>query len=551
MGTHGGIASVTTDDGLVWDAPDMGEWEFDAAHQTRPGTATMEVIAPHTSEGFRRAFARYGLPMSHMEIRLVNGWAYLSMFVHGAPRKPGKPPPDTILKAMFAIMPSAYRRRKIARLAVAEGRAMLDVRRWDSERTAWIERCLAHEGDVETLDDDALAERICATSDLFVDGAGLHFELLGPAVLVGEYLLATRAWGIPDELAAKASFFGVRSTVEAQTRLDRIAEELGTARYDSLESAREHSNAARRAIDDYLLHHGGWSLGDDLTSITLGERPDQLMRSIRDHCDSGGTEQGEAIAHAIERAREMVPDGEVHRFESMRHDAQLAYASLDDNSGLLWAWPAGLCRRAQREAGRRLVERGVLAAVDDVFVLAPAEIADFVLGRTPVADHDVNARVELQARRAAASAPAWLGAPASPPPDPSVFPEPVDRLVAAFLTFMSAKFGEPDSGQIGIGTEPVEGRAIVARSAHEALDRLEPGDILVTNATNPAYNVVLSLVGGLVTSTGGINGHSAIVARELGIPTVIGMSDAFDEINDGDRIVVDPAAATVRVVQPA
>lgn len=551
MGKHGEIVSVTTDGGLVWDAPDLGEWEFDAAHQTEPCTATMELVAAPSAEGFRRTFSRYGLPMSHMEMRPINGWIYLSMFVHGAPRKPGTPPPDMVLKVMFAVMPSSRRRRKVARLAVAEGRPLLDVRRWDADRDGWIQRCLTHESDPAELDDDALAERVRATADLLVDGARLHFELLGPAFLIGEYLMATRSWGIEDELAAKAAFSGVRSTAEAQTRLDRIAEVLGESRYDSLEAARQHSGPARRAIDDYLRYHGGWSLGDDLTSITLGECPDQVLRTFRAHQESGGIDEGASIAHAIERARTAVPETDRDRFDSLRHEAQLAYASLDDNSGLLWSWPTGVCRRTQREAGRRLVERGVLADVDDVFVLAPTEIAGFVAGEAPVAADELRSRIERQARRAAATPPPRLGSPASTPPDPSVFPQPVDRLVAAFMTFVGAKFGAPEDAPSGIGTRRVEGRALVARSAHEALERLQPGDILVTNSTNPAYNVVLSLVDGLVTSTGGMNGHSAIVARELGIPTVIGLSDAFDRIRDGDRIEIDPTTATVRVVQPA
>jgi pyruvate,water dikinase len=100
----------------------------------------------------------------------------------------------------------------------------------------------------------------------------------------------------------------------------------------------------------------------------------------------------------------------------------------------------------------------------------------------------------------------------------------------------------------GIGTTTVRGRACVASSPEEALDRLEPGDILVVACTTPAYNLVLSLAGGVVTSEGGAMSHAAVIARELGIPAVIGAKGAITDIEHGAQIELDPVAGEVKVL---
>jgi pyruvate,water dikinase len=88
----------------------------------------------------------------------------------------------------------------------------------------------------------------------------------------------------------------------------------------------------------------------------------------------------------------------------------------------------------------------------------------------------------------------------------------------------------------------------VATSPEEALDVLEPGDVLVVPCTTPAYNLVLSIAGGVVTAEGGPLSHAAVLARELGIPAVIGAADALTAIPDGSLVEVDPVAGEVRVL---
>ena len=102
----------------------------------------------------------------------------------------------------------------------------------------------------------------------------------------------------------------------------------------------------------------------------------------------------------------------------------------------------------------------------------------------------------------------------------------------------------------GVGTEAFVGIARVAENAEEAFDRLEPGEILVTRTTSPAYNMVLALVGGLVTAEGGPMSHAAVLSREFGIPAVIGAPDAMRAIVDGDRIEIDPVRGVVRLAVP-
>ena len=81
-----------------------------------------------------------------------------------------------------------------------------------------------------------------------------------------------------------------------------------------------------------------------------------------------------------------------------------------------------------------------------------------------------------------------------------------------------------------------------------SFDKLRQGDILVTRSTTAAFNVILPLLGGIVTDRGGTLSHSAIVAREYGIPAVVGSRDATRIIPDGARLHVDGDAGEARVL---
>ena len=92
-----------------------------------------------------------------------------------------------------------------------------------------------------------------------------------------------------------------------------------------------------------------------------------------------------------------------------------------------------------------------------------------------------------------------------------------------------------------------EGTARVVRGADD-FRRVRPGDVLVAATTTPAWTPVFPSLGALVTETGGILSHAAIVAREYGLPAVVGADGATRLIRDGARVRVDGSAGTVHVL---
>ena len=94
----------------------------------------------------------------------------------------------------------------------------------------------------------------------------------------------------------------------------------------------------------------------------------------------------------------------------------------------------------------------------------------------------------------------------------------------------------------------VEGTARVVKSVKE-IGRLEEGDILVCQVTNPTWAPIFQKISAAVSDSGGSMSHMAIVAREYGLPAVVGTGNATQKIRDGQRIRVDGGRGTVTILQ--
>jgi pyruvate,water dikinase len=100
---------------------------------------------------------------------------------------------------------------------------------------------------------------------------------------------------------------------------------------------------------------------------------------------------------------------------------------------------------------------------------------------------------------------------------------------------------------LGASTGVYEGPARRIAGPSE-FDRIVQGDVLVTESTTEAFNILLPLLGAIVTDSGGVLSHSAIVAREYGIPGVVGTRDATRHIPDGASVRVDADAGEVTLL---
>ncbi|MCT7679890.1 MAG: PEP-utilizing enzyme, partial [Lactobacillus crispatus] len=98
---------------------------------------------------------------------------------------------------------------------------------------------------------------------------------------------------------------------------------------------------------------------------------------------------------------------------------------------------------------------------------------------------------------------------------------------------------------LGVGTGSVIGKAVVANSADEANNKVEDGDILVAKTTDKDYLPAIKKASGLVVEASGLTSHAAVVGLSLGIPVVVGATDATDKIADNTTITIDARRGAV------
>jgi rifampicin phosphotransferase len=247
-----------------------------------------------------------------------------------------------------------------------------------------------------------------------------------------------------------------------------------------------------------------------------------------------------------------VPPEHRREFDELLVEARLTYRIRDERTYFNDTWSTGIARRAVLEAGRRLAVDDRLHTAEDAVELSPEELFAALRGRgAPVADAAAD-RTAFRLSHTTDDAPEWVGGPApgDPPPADWLPPDAARGQRAIMLVINSIFETRPGSGNshripgVGASTGTVTAPARLVLTPAE-MGRLQQGDVLVTPYTSPAFNGVLPLVSAIVTDRGGSLSHAAIVAREFGIPAVVGCGDATRRIKDGQTIDVDGQAGTV------
>lgn len=230
--------------------------------------------------------------------------------------------------------------------------------------------------------------------------------------------------------------------------------------------------------------------------------------------------------------------------------ARTNYAVRDDDVSHVF-WSQGLLRLAFLEAGRRLVATGALSGAEDVWYVTRPEMESYLeSGTSEPLQARVSERRAVRDAQTASPPPLVLGTPIPFTP-PALSPAALEWLQARQWAFAAMEApppaGEERAGAVrGVGASPgsYEGTARVIADESE-FDRIEPGDVLVCRITSPSWNVVCGLAGAIVTDFGGQLSHPAIIAREFGIPAVVGTVNGTTTIPDGTTVRVDGAAGIV------
>jgi pyruvate,water dikinase len=222
------------------------------------------------------------------------------------------------------------------------------------------------------------------------------------------------------------------------------------------------------------------------------------------------------------------------RFQALLEVAQ-RYAIIREQQArhVTLGWP--LLRRCALRLGETLHTDGVIDQVEDVFFLTRAELDT----RAPLQDL-VNRRRGTWERQRRLLAPLTIGRP------PWLLARELLAAVDAVRTTSSASedaiIGQPASP--GRATGPV-------RIVHgpQDFDRFQPGEVLVARATTPAWTPLFARAVAVVTNGGTLAAHASLVAREYGIPAVVGTGDATARLDDGEVVIVDGGAGTIQPSQ--
>jgi len=319
----------------------------------------------------------------------------------------------------------------------------------------------------------------------------------------------------------------------------------------------EESDAGRKWRGEFLdwLKVEGWRNLDlwDICSPTWIEDPSLALRDVKQAIAKGGTfalnAQREQLAKEREEAeREIlakVPAEQKEYFERLLRVAQKASVFSEEHNWYLDQQAIAIGRHVFLEIGRRFAQNGVIDQRDDIFFLFPDEMR-----KALIVMERVNLRPYVKARKEE-----WEGYCKLEPKliygDMANLPPMAARRASVISSPPRVK-PELAADLYGATTAPgvVEGIAHVILNERD-LDQLKPGEILVTVATSVPWTPAFSIVGGVVTNAGGSLSHAVLVAREYGIPAVIGTREATKKIKTGDRVRVDGDMNAVYILESA
>ena len=549
--TSEGADRAQEDFPIAWEEPADTEvtWGWDDMHMP---FALVPLAADYVrvlGAGFNLCYEIYGGFPQRTYTRIFNGYAY---FGH-RPHVP-EPEREALSKRWLGVM----RARADVTQAYWQDEVLPEIRAIDTRIRAIPVTALEPSGLAEAWDDAwALTGRLWQ----------LHFcIILGPYTILEEladlYEALVTGAAVGESLRLiQGARHELLETELGMERLATIATEQPAVRRLLIEAtggAEGHHRPVQPAeiraipggsafleeLDAFLERHGHMGQGfDDLSLASWAEEPAVLLGEL-----------GRRLAHPPEaaetRRRRLAADADVladavrERLAGMadelaRFEGVLALArAIGPLTEVHNYWIDRLAQARIRtfsiRVGARLAAAGCFDAADDILLLYRGEIRDLIGLPRDVRPLIAERRAE-HLRRQGMTPPTFAGAPRKDS-TPDRFDG--ERRTSDDLNVM-----------LGTGASPgiVRGPARVTLSPAD-FGRIRAGDVIVCPSSNPSWVPVFTLAAGLVTNTGGILSHAAVVAREFGLPAVVGTGDATTRIADGRHVEIDGTTGSVRLL---
>lgn len=533
---------------VSWDEPfdDGPAFMFDAMHMPHPITPLSHAAANATNQGFTAVMNELALPILAYEGRRRNGYRFNRTVVK-------EPASEAEARAMGEAA-EATARREIG----------LMIERWHGEHLPRIQALLQRLQSLDVADASSsevgakLDEAIAITAELWTIHFRIAFPMLLSMQLFDEFYLDL--FGGTDADAHALLLGAVSSSVEAGFGLADLAtsaRDVGLegvfrdTEIDRLLPALEASEQGRAFLTELRAYLDTYGLRQDLFELatpTWREDPSFALASIRnylianrdtrvEHADRARSAEAAAEIARAQLAR--YPAAVREQFEAMLQSARLGAFLQEEHNFWIDQQGFAILRLFYLNVATRLVRDGKLAQPDDLFMLYADELRGLATDDPSLGKTDWQALVDQRREELAAAwdltAPPFIG----PPPAAPTGESPLERGMLRFFGVPPQPSSTPDElrgtpGSRGVVTGP----ARVARTLEDARDLL-PGEILVTVTTMPPWTPLFGVAAAVVTESGGPLSHCAIVAREYGIPAVVGAFGATSAITTGQQITVD------------
>ena len=330
-------------------------------------------------------------------------------------------------------------------------------------------------------------------------------------------------------------------------RSPKFANALRDASVETISRCIDSNRAFRDEYDSYLERFGDRCLDElKLESQTVADDPLPLLRAVgqlaRIANQRSSTVKDDTRANAEAMVDECLSGSPVRRF-IFSATLKLARARVKDRENLRFERTRvyGRVRAIFVEIGQRLRKLDVFGDANDIFYLSADEISGIVRGTG--SSCRLSALIECRRREFAKYA------KDDDPPRRFITKGPA-QLPSSMQAAPISVSNSDEFSRSGQACSPgiVRGPVRIVRDPRDA--EIQQGEILVAQRTDPGWVMIFPLVTGMIMERGSLLSHSAIVARELRIPAVVGVEDACSWLKDGDWVELDGASGTIRRLEP-